>query len=88
MLEWHFISYERIFMVDLTLGIGNLVVKIAYILSLVLAIIGGIVSMFIVGFFAGLGIVVFGTLGVIMSYYILFLIIDMHAQLVKLNEKR
>ncbi len=77
-------------MFQFTISVGNFIVKLCYVLSLVGAVITGIATMFsggFGGFLSGLMIIVAGVLLVILAFYLLFIIIDIHQQLVNLNAK-
>ena len=77
-------------MFQFTISVGNFIVKLCYVLSLIAVMITGIATMFsggFGGFLSGLMIIVAGVLLVILAFYLLFIIIDIHQQLVNLNAK-
>ena len=77
-------------MFQFTISVGNFIVKLCYVLSLVAVVITGIATMFsggFGGFLSGLMIIVAGVLLVILAFYLLFIIIDIHQQLINLNAK-
>lgn len=77
-------------MFQFTISVGNFIVKLCYVLSLVAVMITGIATMFsggFGGFLSGLMIIVAGVLLVILAFYLLFIIIDIHQQLINLNAK-
>lgn len=77
-------------MFQFTISVGNFIVKLCYVLSLIGAVIVGIATMFsgdLGGFLSGLVIITVGVLLVILAFYLLFIIIDIHQQLVNLNAK-
>ncbi|WP_343353731.1 hypothetical protein V3I05_01085 [Helicobacter mastomyrinus] len=77
-------------MVEITLKVGGFIVKLSYIFCLIAVIVAGLLSIFSPfgeGFLVGLGIIVLGLPLVVLLYYTLFLFIDIHTQLVKLNKK-
>lgn len=77
-------------MFQFTISVGNFIVKLCYVLSLIAVVITGIATMFsggFGGFLSGLMIIVAGVLLVILAFYLLFIIIDIHQQLINLNAK-
>ncbi|STP10617.1 Uncharacterised protein [Helicobacter cinaedi] len=77
-------------MFQFTISVGNFIVKLCYVLSLIAVMITGIATMFsggFGGFLSGLMIIVAGVLLVILAFYLLFIIIDIHQQLINLNAK-
>lgn len=77
-------------MFQFTISVGNFIVKLCYVLSLIAVVIAGIGTMFsggFGGFLSGLMIIVAGVLLVILAFYLLFIIIDIHQQLINLNAK-
>ncbi|WP_300448477.1 hypothetical protein [uncultured Helicobacter sp.] len=77
-------------MVEITLKVGGFIVKLSYIFCLIAVIAAGLLSIFSPfgeGFLVGLEIIVLGLPLVVLLYYTLFLFIDIHTQLVKLNKK-
>ncbi|CAM3351697.1 hypothetical protein [Helicobacter labetoulli] len=74
-------------MCQFTISVGNFIVKLCYVLSLIAIIIYGIGLMSIGDILVGLIGIVAGILLVILSFYLLFIIIDIRQQLVNLNAK-
>ncbi|BDB66348.1 hypothetical protein Hc94105_0536 [Helicobacter cinaedi] len=74
-------------MFQFTISVGNFIVKLCYVLSLVGAVIYGIGLMSIGDILVGLIGIVAGILLVILAFYLLFIIIDIRQQLVNLNAK-
>ncbi len=74
-------------MFHFTISVGNFIVKLCYVLSLVGAVIYGIGLMSIGDILVGLIDIVAGILLVILAFYLLFIIIDIRQQLVNLNAK-
>ncbi|TLD92063.1 hypothetical protein LS74_006320 [Helicobacter magdeburgensis] len=74
-------------MFHFTISVGNFIVKLCYVLSLVGAVIYGIGLMSIGDILVGLIGIVAGILLVILAFYLLFIIIDIRQQLVNLNAK-
>ena len=77
-------------MFQFTISVGNFIVKLCYVLALIAVVIAGIATMFsggFGGFLSGLVIIAAGVLLVILTFYLLFIIIDIHRQLINLNAK-
>lgn len=77
-------------MFQFTISVGNFIVKLCYVLSLIGVVIVGIATMFsggFGGFLGGLAVIVVGIPLAILSFYLLFIIIDIRQQLVNLNAK-
>lgn len=74
-------------MFQFTISVGNFIVKLCYVLSLVGAVIYGIGLMSIGDILVGLIGIVAGILLVILAFYLLFIFIDIRQQLVNLNAK-
>lgn len=74
-------------MFQFTISVGNFIVKLCYVLSLLGAVIYGLSLMSTRNILPGLIGIVAGILFVILAFYLLFIIIDIHQQLVNLNAK-
>ncbi|BDB64287.1 hypothetical protein T36_0735 [Helicobacter cinaedi] len=74
-------------MFQFTISVGNFIVKLCYVLSLVGAVIYGVTLMSMGDILVGLIGIIAGILLVILAFYLLFIIIDIHQQLINLNAK-
>ncbi|WP_295738556.1 hypothetical protein [uncultured Helicobacter sp.] len=74
-------------MFQFTISVGNFIVKLCYVLSLVGAVLYGISFLSPNNVLGGLMAIIAGVLLVILAFYLLFIIIDIHQQLINLNAK-
>lgn len=70
-----------------TISVGNFIVTLVYVLSLIGIIISGLGMMAFYNPLAGLGVIVGGVLLLVSIFYVFFLFIDMREQLVAINTK-
>lgn len=72
---------------NLVLGMGGKLLDIFAGISLFATIIGGFVTMGSAGFFSGLMVILFGSVGVVMFFYVLYLLSDIQQNVRKMSEK-
>lgn len=74
-------------MFQFTISVGNFIVKLCYVLSLIAVVLYAAFLTQDYGALFGLTLLGVGTLLVILSFYLLFIFIDIRQQLVNLNAK-
>lgn len=68
------------------IGFGSRFIDIIVVISIILVVLAALMAMFKVGFFYGVGVLVFGSLSVIMSTFFLYLMIDIREKLVTIAD--
>ena len=68
------------------IGFGSRFIDIIVVISIILVVLAALIAMFKVGFFYGVGVLVFGSLSVIMSTFFLYLMIDIREKLVTIAD--
>ncbi|WP_294460655.1 hypothetical protein [uncultured Ruminobacter sp.] len=64
------------------IGFGSKFIDIIVVVSIILVILAALIAMTNIGFFYGVGVLVFGSLSIIMSTFFLYLMIDIREKLV------
>lgn len=68
------------------IGFGSRFIDIIVVISIILVVLAALIAMFNVGFFYGVGVLVLGSLSVIMSTFFLYLMIDIREKLVTIAD--
>lgn len=72
---------------NFVLGMGSKLLDVFAGISLISVIIGGFITMGSAGFFSGLMVILFGSVGVVMFFYILYLLSDIQQNIRLMVEK-